>query len=147
MIPQYPYQLLTQTENWITGGSPSTRFFYLIRALFNRTGGSSGIPLTVGPALVAAGVGQSTALVLANDINEVLTGSGGVALASLQPGQLQIVYNGLGGNLNVYPVHNGQINALGNDAPFVLGSGKTQFFICYKLQTNGGPLYRTVTLV
>ncbi len=146
MITPYPTQLLTQTEDWITGGSPSTRLFYLIRALFNRTGGASGIPLTVGSKLVGAGVDQSSALVLANDVSEILSGSGGVALASLQPGQLQIVFNGLGGNLNVYPVKNGQINALGNNAPFVLAGGKTQFFICYETQANGGPLYRTVAL-
>jgi hypothetical protein len=146
LIIPYPAQLLTQTEQWITGGAPSNKLFFLIRALFNRTGGAPGIPFTTGSSLIGSGVDQSTALVLTDDFNEVLSGSGGVTLASLQPGEFQVVFNGLGGNLNVYPPSKGQINALGNNTPYVLATGKTQFFICYNQQTNGGPLFRTVVL-
>lgn len=148
MIPLYPQQLF-QPSNPIT--TPSTgigtnAFFYLVRALFNRSGGPNGIIDTIGAALMAAGTNQQTALTLSNDYNEVLTGNGGVSLAALQPGQRQWVYNGLGGNLNVYPCATGEIDALGANAPYVLAAGKTQIFVCYKLLTTGGSFYRSTQL-
>jgi hypothetical protein len=147
MIPRYPIQLIKQTDESVNpNGSLSTAFFYVIRDLFNRTGMAAGYPFQVGAGLVAAGAVQSTALQLTEDYNEVLTGNGGVMLTALAPDQQQWVYNGLGGNLNVYPALMGQINALAVNAPFVLGSGKTQIFICTKLLTTGGSFYRTVTL-
>ena len=65
-------------------------------------------------------------------------------LSALQPAQMQIVYNGSGGNLSIYPFGSGQINALGNGVAYTLASTKTQIFVAAQLQTNGGTLYRTV---
>lgn len=146
MIQANAQQLPTQNSAWITGNSLTNGAFYLIRALFLRTGGASGVPNTVGSALVASGANQANGLALANDYNEVLTGSGGVVLAKLQPGQLQWVFNGLAGNLNVYPFLSGEIDGLAVNAPFVLGNGKTQIFTCVKLLASGGCFYRPTTL-
>jgi len=146
MIPLNPAQLVAQNDPWMQGSQPSIPFFQLIRSLFLRTGGASGIPFTVGANLAAAGVNQATALALVNDFNEITSGSGGVSLDALQAGQFQWVYNGLGGNVNVYPARNGQINALTVNSAFVLGSGKTQMFWCPKLLGTGAPFYRTITL-
>ena len=147
MTPLYPTQLPANSSIVGNNGSASVAFSNFLLSLFSRTGGQSGIPNSVGASLVAAGASLATALILVDDYNEVLTGSGGVALSDLQPGQVQWVYNGLGGSLNVYPNSAlGQINALGNGAAFVLGTLKTQIFWCTKLKANGGQFYRTVTL-
>lgn len=149
MIPVYPQQLLARTAQWVSGPQPSTAFFYLIQALFNRTGGDSGVPFTSGSGLTATGSTQATALALTDDFNEVTGGVAGtgVQLANLQPGQFQLVFNGINsGNLDVWPASGGQINALGNNIHFALTNGKTQIFWCVKLQSNGAPLYRTITL-
>jgi hypothetical protein len=147
MIPQNPFQLPQPTTPILgNSGQASLIFYNFLKSLFQRTGGQSGIPFTVGSALIASGASLANGLQLTNDYNEVLTGSGGVVLSALQPGQSQIVFNGLGGSLNVYPATaSGQINALGNGTAFSLGNGKTQWFWCVKLQTNGGQFYRTVT--
>jgi hypothetical protein len=147
MIPPYPIQLISQKDQSVNpDGSLSNKFFFLIRNLFNRTGMASGYPFQVGAALVAQGATQSAALPLTVDYNEILTGNGGVLLAALQPGQQQWVYNGIGGNLNVYPALTGQINAEAVNAPYVLANGKTQVFTCTKLLTTGGSFYRTLVL-
>ena len=146
MISLNPYQLPGTTVDMAKGdGSPTTQYYYLFRALFLRSGGQSGIPFTVGANLTAAGIGQSTALVLTNDFNEVLNGSGGVSLAALQPGQFQLVFNGLG-SLNVYPAVNGQIDAIAANGPYSLANGKTQIFWCPKLLASGVALYRSLQL-
>jgi hypothetical protein len=148
MIPIYGIQILPQNFQAVNAdGTLQNNFFYLIRQLINRGGGQSGIISTAGSNLTATGTTQATALMLSNDYNEVLNGSGkGVLLSALQPAQMQIVYNGTGGNVSVYPNGVGQINALGNSTAFTLGTGKTQFFVAAETQTNGGTLYRTVTL-
>lgn len=146
MIPRYPQQLPPQEGQWIKGQSLNLPAFSLLKALFLRSGGNSGIPFTVGAALVAAGVDQPSALGLSNDFNEVLSGSGGVALAALQPGQWMLVFNGLGGGLNVFPASKGQIDALAVNAAYPLNAGKTQIFWCAKLLTSGGSFYHSVQL-
>ena len=149
MIPLYPQQLPQPTTPAVSTQSSwslTRTFYYLIRALFNRTGGNSGIPITVGNNLAAAGATQGTATVLSNDWNEVLSGAGGVALADLQPGQQMVVYNGTGGSIEVYPPSGGQINALAVNAGFSLGNGKTQIFRCAEQLSTGAPFFRTVAL-
>ncbi len=126
-------------------GPPTKEYYYLFRSLFNRGGGNTGISFTAGANLTASGTGQSNALVLVNDFNEVLNGSGGVTLTALQAGQFQLVFNGLG-SLNIYPAVNGQIDALAVNAPYSLANGKTQIFWCPKLLTSGGSFYRSLQL-
>jgi hypothetical protein len=107
------------------------RFFML--ALFNRTGGNTGVALTVGEGLTAAGSSQTDALALADDINEIITADSGtgVGLFAMQPGMLQIVFNGGSNALSVYPASGYAIDALAADAAYSLPASKTQIFICY----------------
>ncbi len=146
MIPVYQSQMLSRIAKWVNNDrTPDTSFFYLIFDLYRRTGGQSGIPFTVGKDLVAAGTLQTNALMLSDDFNEVLTGSGGVMLKALQPGQFQIVYNGIGGNLNVYPsLPNGQIDGI--TTAYTLANHKTQIYWCAKVLANGGAFCRSIQL-
>ena len=146
MIQRFPHQLPPERGQWVRDQSVTRPHFSLLKALFERTGGNSGISSTVGSALTAAGTTQATALVLSNDFNTVTLGSGGVALAALQPGQFMLVFNLVGGNLNVYPASNGQIDALAVNAPYVLANDKTQIYWCEKLLASGGSFYRSIKL-
>lgn len=148
MIPLFPTQLLAENVNWVKGdGSPVAAFYYLVRALFNRTGQNNGIPFTVGSGLMAQGSFQSSALPLTNDLNDVTGGSGGVVLDNLHPGQLQLVYCGIASGLNVYPAPFGQIDALGVNNPYSLANGKSQIFWCPSLLPNSsGSQYRSLQL-
>ena len=147
MIPLFPQQLPQPTVPIVAQAGVATHpFLYLIRALFNRTGGNSGIPFTVGQQLIAAGTMQANALALSNDFNEITSGSGGVTLSNLQPGQFQFVFNGLGTALSVYPFGIGQIDLLAVSAPYVLAAGKTQIFPCYEQLPSGAPFYRSTQL-
>ena len=117
---------------------------YLLLALFNRTGMGTGIPLTVGEGLTASGSTQVDGLAMGDDINEFIKVGAGSAsvLFAMQPGMLQIVFNGdLVNALSVYPAIGYQIDALGASAAYSLASGKTQIFICY-----GETQIRTVQL-
>ncbi len=148
MIPLFPTQLLAQNTPYVNGdGSPVTAFYYLIRALFDRSGMNSGIPFTVGSKLSAVGATQAQALPLGDDLNEITSGNGGVKLDALHPGQLQLVYNGSGNNLKIYPAMAGVIDALAANAPYTLANTKTQIFWCPSLMSgSGAPQYRSVQL-
>jgi hypothetical protein len=123
-----------------TGQPNQTYGWAFFLALFNRTGGGTGVPLTVGQSLVAGG----TPLALTNDFNEVLSGAGGVSLFALKPGQFQVVFNGTGAAINVFPALKGEINALGANAAFSLAAGATQMFWAAEILASGGTLYRTM---
>jgi hypothetical protein len=147
MIPTYPWAQFPQQTTTITPNGQASRYFWsFLQALFKRTGGDSGIQDTVADAVSAAGATQATATTLSNDYNAVTAGAGGVLLSNLQPAQRQVVYNGSGGNLNVYPFTGGEIDAIGSGGPYVLANGKTQVFTCYKTLTNGFPFYRSLQL-
>ena len=148
MIQLYPQQLPQQTSGIVAQGSAPTRsFFFFLQALFNRTGGQSGIPFTIGANLSALDTTLANALALTNDYNEVLLAPGtGVRLANLQPGQMQWVYNGTGGGINVFPTASGQIDALAVGAAYVLANGKTQVFTCTKQLSTGAAFYRSLQL-
>lgn len=148
MIPLYPYQQPPQTARLVQGdGTLIPSFWYFLRALFLRSGGDGGIPIVVDPDLAALGASQTTALSLTEDYSEILSGSGnGAILASLQPGQFQIVFNGTGGDVSIYPEVGGEIDALGANAAYTLPNGKTQIFWCTKLRTNGSSFYRSTQL-
>jgi hypothetical protein len=113
-------------------GLPTKTYWLLFRALWNRTGMGSGVPIQVDNNLTAAGTNQATALQLNLDWNEVLTtpSGSGVVLLSIQPGQTQTVYNGGLNSLKVYPSAGRQTDKLGVNAAYSLASGKTQQFEC-----------------
>lgn len=144
MIPLYPQQLFQPNSQIVDQNGVGTKlFFYLIRALFNRSGGNSGLPFVVASNIAAAGKSQNTATALSTDYSEVLTGSGGVVLAGLQPDQQQWVFNGSGAPINVYPPVNGQIDAIAVNDAYPLANGKTQVFTCTSLLNSGGSFLRS----
>lgn len=144
MIPKFAFQWRNTTAVVQSSSGILTQFGYsLLLALWNRTGGATGIPFTVGSSLTAAGGSQATALPLIDDYNEVLNGVGGVSLYALSPGQSQTVYNGTAAAINVYPAAGGQINGSAVNAAYSLAAGASQQFVCYELLTgSGAPLYR-----
>lgn len=146
MIPVISQPLPARNTSLFGPGGLATSWYYLLRALHLRTGGVNGIPFTVGANLTATGTMQEHALALNDDYNEILHGSGGVVMAKLQPAQTQSVFNGLGGNLNVYPFPGGQIDASAVNAAYVLGAGKTQVFTGYSRNAQGFPFYRSLQL-
>ena len=148
MIPVYPFgQFLAPTTPAVNpNGTLMQTFYYLLRSVYLRTGGTSGLQYTAGVNLTATS-GSAGPLALTDDYNEVLSGSGaGVQLANLQGLQSQVVYNGSGGNIDVYPFTGGQIDALALNAAYVLANGKTQIFWCPKLLASGAPFYRSTQL-
>lgn len=102
--------------------------------LWNRTGKGTGVPIEVETGVVASGATQSTAYQLTRDWSDVATtaANAGVMLRNLKIGQSQLVYNGGGSALNVYPSGDANppaaIDALGANAAFSLAAGKTQVF-------------------
>lgn len=119
-------------------GIPSTNYGQqFLLALWNRTGGGTGIVPSVDATLVATGATIADALQLTKDWNGTQTtpAGSGVAIASalnLQPGNDIWVFNGGLNNLNVYPPSGAvQIDALGNGNPYVLASGKLRCFQCW----------------
>ncbi len=137
-IPTYPVQLPPQNTQVLGSSGIAQVFYNFVRVLFLRTGGASGITQTVATGLTASGQ------VLTDDYNEVLhTSSGAVILAALQPGQTQAVFNGTGTGLNVFANGSGLIDGLSS---YGLANGKTQYFFCTALLTNGSPSYRSTQL-
>lgn len=147
MIPLYPRPLPQRLEAIVDArGQPLPSFFFLQLALLNRTGGDSGLIEQIANDLTATGATQATALEVVLDVNEVLDGSGGVILKQLQPPQIMEVFNGTGGNINVYPPIGGEIDALGTNQPYVLANTKMQRFRCYSLLGNGVSFFRSLQL-
>ena len=108
----------------------------LVQALINRTGGGSGGPNVV-VGIVAAGTSQANATLLTGDWNyvETVPSGTGVLIPALTVGADCIVFNADANPLNVYPslvaaAQGGpvQIDALGNNNPYSLSVGKTQWF-------------------
>ena len=136
MIPTFAYVMPSQKQRFaLPDGTADALWWYFIWAMYNRGGGQSGVIDQVENAIAAAGASQATAYQLSRDYSEVLQGAGGVVLANLQPGQRQWVFNGTGGNINVYPFLNAnapwQIDALGINQPYILANGKTQRFTAF----------------
>lgn len=148
MIPLVPDNLPARKDPFVDAdGTPTTDFYFLIRTLFLRTGSVGGVPWTVGANLTASGAAQATALGLVDDFNEVLAGSGGGGqLAELQAGQTQVVFNGSGGGINVYPPVGSKIDALALNAAYALANNKTQVFTCYSVSAAGLRQFRSLQL-
>lgn len=137
----YPQQLIPPAHKSVQeNGALSQALFYLVRALFQRTGGNSGNPITVGNGLAAH---PSVPPMLSNNVNEVTQGAGAVRLQNLQPGQSQTVYNGTGAGIDIHPPSGGQVDGVAG--PYSLASGKTQVFTAYSL-VNGSTAYRSQQL-
>ena len=83
---------------------------------------------TPATAVAAAGASQVTATPLTSNFSLVTTGSGGVIIQERHA--ITIVYNGLGGALNVYPPSGCSINAIAANSPFSLTSGKCAIIMC-----------------
>ena len=77
---------------------------------------------SVNAAVTAAGTTQATATVLTASVNVVTAGSGGVELPVGVPGMFVTIVNILGGTVNVYPASGSQIDSLGANAAYPLGT-------------------------
>lgn len=96
-----------------------------------------------------AGGGQALGTLLTaqqNRVPTVVTAADSVKLVVSQKGIQQMVTNASANSLNVFPNDGGTgteaINALGANAAFALGAGKTVTFVCY---TAG--IWHTIPLV
>lgn len=122
-------------------GIPNVTSGRVILALFNRTGGGTGIVPKVSGPLVATGTSVINALGLAADWNLVVTtppGSGVMitSLLNLQPGNSIIVFN-LGVNgLLVYPPADFKINFLAIGNPYTLAPNTLVDLKCWTLNPN-----------
>ena len=92
---------------------------------------SSGYILrSVGTAITAAGTTQGTGTALTKQMNIVSTvasGANGVVLPTAVAGMVLTVTNTTANSLVVYPATNGQINSLGANVGFTMGTTTIQF--------------------
>ena len=147
VIPLNPHQFPSSKARLMNGdGTATDAFYFFLQALYNRGGGNTGIITNSMPAMTAAGGTQVTATQLTHDYSEVLAGSGGVRMTAVQPGQQHRIYNGTGGNINIYPPLGGQIDGLGVNQPYSLPTGKSQQIWASSIMTNGGTQYRSIIL-
>jgi hypothetical protein len=100
------------------------------RALFDRTGGGSGIIPSVVENLIAQGNTQLSALLLKDDWNHIATTAAntGVQVPHLQRGQEIYIANDGVSPLKIYPWGGWQIDGLGVNAAYLLAAGKMQKF-------------------
>lgn len=139
-IQAFGYHFDATRELVNDSGAPVRDGRDFLLALFNRTGGETGIvpkvnDLTAQP-IAAAGstIADATQLVIDwNYVGTVAPGAG-VILLPLKPGNDIEVYNGGANAVKIYPPNTqSQIDALGNGVPFVLNSGKLRIFQCWTL--------------
>lgn len=131
MLITYPYPLPpapTPIVDPKTGALTAKDGRFLILALLNRTGGSSGAP-SVGTGLVVG----ADPFNIVNDWSEFDTvPNGGIALIPLiAVGSEFVVFNGGLNSLAVTPQPSMQIDALGNGVGYALASLKMQVFRCF----------------
>jgi hypothetical protein len=112
-------------------GQPSQDWWRFFLSLFNRTGAGDGIDPVVQTGLAAAGTGQSNALGLTADWNQVDSGSGGVVMPAMKPGNDITVFNNTGGNLNVYPFSGAAIDGGAVNAALIMPAGQMRKFECW----------------
>lgn len=102
-----------------------------ILALWNRTGGGTGIVPKVSDPLTATGADVGTALMLKDDWNVITAGANnaGVVMLALKPGNDIQVMNKGPNTYKVYPFDPAvAIDALGAGAAFSLAPGKLRIF-------------------
>ena len=95
---------------------------------------SSGFVLhSVGTGISANGTTQSTATVIAKQINVITVCSSGVndgvVLPASAAGLTSIIINATAANLKVYPAASSYIDSLAMNTPFVLGPGSKLMFV------------------
>lgn len=129
-----PNTPLVNTDN----GHPFRDGIDFLLALFNRTGGGTGIVNQVTPnAIQAAGSTIDDAASLTHDWNDVTTAAGGQGVQlpqGLQPGTDVTVANSGNHNLNVYPPDGAsQIDANGAGAALVVAPGTKKTIQCWTI--------------
>lgn len=102
---------------------------YFLNALYERTGGGSGIIPKVSGQLASSVANTSSTF----DWNWINGGTGGVSILPLKPGQSIVYVNTSGSNLNIYPFPGAQIWALGTNNPYVLATGKLAIVFCFSM--------------
>jgi hypothetical protein len=131
-LPVFPYpQFPPQAAKSVNpDGSMANPFYYLLQALFQRTGTNSGVAQSIGTSISAAGGTQATATALSSNYNFITGGTGGVLLPTMQPGQSVVVFNQTSAAINVYPPTGAAINGLTVNAPISMPAGTNYTFIC-----------------
>jgi|SRR5579883_2335747 len=127
----YPKQMPTpQLPIAAKSGAPANDWYYLLLALFNRTGQGDGAP-NIQPNLTAV-VAPATLPLIAGDWNIFTTvpNGGAAQIPPLAAGADFLVFN-LGANsLAVTPQATDTIDALAKGAAYNLAAGKMQWFRC-----------------
>lgn len=130
---QWPYSMIAGSQSLSNqqNGQPTTNTYKFLLALFNRSGGGTGIVPQVDNSVTAAGSGQGDATVLTADWNNVSAGAGGVVMPTMQPGNDITVLNTTGGSINVYPFSGAAINGGAANSPVTLSPGELGYFQCW----------------
>ena len=133
MLTLYPYPLPPSNTPIVdpqTGALTAKDGRFLILALLNRTGGSSGAPSIDSGVSIGADPYNIT-----DDWTEfvvVSAGAGPAVLPPLTAGSQIMIFNGDNAvSLNIEPQANQQIDALGFGAAYSLPPRKTQIFSCF----------------
>jgi hypothetical protein len=112
-----------------TNGIPTVAYGnYFLNALYQRTGGGAGIIPKVSGALTASGTNQANSVSATSDWNWVTSGSGGLSILPLKPGQSIVYFNTSGSSIKIYPPPGAQIWSLGINNPYTLASGHMAIF-------------------
>lgn len=128
MIPTNAFGVFPQGPLHGQDGNIHMTWDRFLRAIYARTGGSSGVPFTMHAAVIGGANNILQAPTLSEDFNVVVSGPA-AKLPNLQPGQSQQVTNNTGGNLTIFPptsLHN--IDNLNPGVGYVLANGKSQRF-------------------
>lgn len=126
MIPTNPFGIFPQEPITPGGDKLHTTWDRFLRAIYARTGGQSGVPFTIHPAV--QGGAAASAPTLSEDFNVVTVGPN-VRLANIQPAQTQQVTNATGANLTILPPSSQHtIDNLTPGTGYVLANGKSQRF-------------------
>jgi hypothetical protein len=136
-LPVYPYpQFPPQSARSVNSdGSMANPFYYLLQALFQRTGSDGGVAQSIGASISAAGSSQATATALSSVYNFITAGTGGVLLPTMQPGQSVAVFNQTASAINVYPPSGASINGGAANAAVSLPANTSATFVCQTATT------------
>ena len=125
MIQNFPFNFPPQNTPYVdqqgTATIPGMAFF---RALWNRTGQGTGLDSNTA-IVTAAGSSATDATPLTSDWNHITAGTGGVLLASLTGGQMQMVQNSSGSGITVYAPSGASVDG---GASYSLANTKMQLF-------------------
>lgn len=115
-------------------GSLAYVYYRLLRALFDRTGGGSGIPILPPASVVGAGAGQANGAKLMPGVNFVTATGDCVMPASLRAGNFLVVVDVTpSAALKVFPAPGIQIDALGANNAYTMNPGGAVAFATVQL--------------